>query len=341
MRAYVISGPGAGRVEEVPDPVADAGQVVVEVSTVGICGTDMELFDGSMAYLHDGNAEYPLRIGHEWTGRVVEVGAGVDGAWVGRRVTADSMLGCGRCVRCLAGRHHVCSARYEIGVRGGWAGALAERLVVPVSALYSIPDGIDDVTAALIEPAGNAWRAFAAASVSAGERLLVLGPGTIGLLCAYFARARGVEVHLLGRKGRSLEFAAELGFDGVWTADTLPNLAWHGVVDASSAPHFPSLALDLVEPGGRVALVGLSGTPSTIDTRTAALKDVTLVGILGASAGLASAIAAFADGSVEPRPLVSALVAIDDATRILRGEPVPDAGPGPKTLIDLSMRSRV
>jgi threonine dehydrogenase-like Zn-dependent dehydrogenase len=127
VRAFVIEGPGRAGVREVPDPVARPGQVLVEVDRVGLCGTDVELFTGEMAYLRQGHAAYPLRPGHEWCGTVSAVGDGVDGSWLGRRVTGDTMLGCGRCPRCRGGRHHVCEQRREIGIRGGWPGALAAR----------------------------------------------------------------------------------------------------------------------------------------------------------------------------------------------------------------------
>ena len=107
MKALVLTGPRAAEVREVRAPVATAGQVVVEVERVGLCGTDVELFTGEMSYLHTGVASYPLRPGHEWCGVVAEVGPGVDPAWVGRRVAGDTMIGCGRCPRCRAGRHHV------------------------------------------------------------------------------------------------------------------------------------------------------------------------------------------------------------------------------------------
>lgn len=339
MRALVINGPGEGGIVEVEPPISRPGEAIIEVAMAGICGTDVELFDGSMAYLHDGNARYPLRIGHEWSGRVLSVGDTADSAWVGVRVTGDTMLGCGDCDRCQSGRHHVCALRYEVGVRGGWPGALAELISMPVSALHELPESVDDIAAAMIEPAGNAWRAFDACRVAPGERLLVLGPGTIGLLCAMFARAAGVEVHLLGREGRSLEFARTLGFDGTWTEEDMPQLRWHGVIDASSAAAFPARALALVEPGRTVALVGLAGSPSMIDTRASALKDVTLVGILGASAGLAPSIEAFAAGVVDPRPLVAEIVRLDDATDVLSAQRKRNALWGPKTLIDVNQRS--
>ena len=91
-------------------------------------GTDVEFYTGEMTYLHQGHASYPIRLGHEWCGVVSAVGQGVDESWLGRRVTGDTMLGCGHCERCVAGRRHLCEARFEIGIRGGWPGALAERL---------------------------------------------------------------------------------------------------------------------------------------------------------------------------------------------------------------------
>ncbi len=112
---------------------------------------------------------------------------------------------------------------------------------------------------------------------------LVLGPGTIGLLTALFARADGADVHLIGRREESLAFARTLGFDNVWTEDNLPDLPFDAVIDASNAAHLPALALDLVEPSGRVVYIGLAGHPSLIDTRTLTLKDATAVGILSAS----------------------------------------------------------
>ena len=113
-------------------PVAGPGEVVVDVERAGVCGTDIELFTGEMAYLHTGQARYPMRIGHEWCGVVTAVGADVDEGWIGRRVTGDTMLGCGKCDRCLAGRQHVCADRFEVGISGGWPGALAEQVAVPV-----------------------------------------------------------------------------------------------------------------------------------------------------------------------------------------------------------------
>ncbi|GLW97882.1 alcohol dehydrogenase catalytic domain-containing protein [Microtetraspora sp. NBRC 16547] len=334
MRALVLTGPRKAEVREVAAPVAAAGQVVVDVERVGICGTDVELFTGEMSYLHTGASSYPLRPGHEWSGVVTAVGAGVDSAWLGRRVTGDTMIGCGHCQRCRNGRHHVCPDRHELGIRDGLPGALAERLAVPATSLHALPDTVDATLGALVEPGGNALRSVHGADLAPGERLLVLGTGTIGLLVALFARAHGADVHLMGRDDTQLRLARSLGFVGTWTRDTLPRLPWDAVVDASNAAALPGLALDLVEPARRIVCIGLAGMPSTVDTRDIVLKEVTVVGILGASAGLPGTIDAYADGSVDPRPLVAYTVGLDDVADALDGIRPDGVGPGPKIHVD-------
>ncbi len=336
MKAFVVHEPGRGAVEEVEPPVAGPGEVVVAVERVGLCGTDAEFFSGEMAYLHSGEADYPLRLGHEWSGTIAAIGKGVDPAWIGRRTTGDTMLGCGRCRRCRSGRSHLCADRFEVGIRHGFAGALAERLAVPVTSLHPLPETVDAVAGALVEPGANALRAVDAAAVEPGTRLLVLGAGTIGLLATLFAIAAAAEVHLVGRSARSLEFARNVapGLGGAWTAETRPDLPFDAVIDASDAPELPALALDLVEPGGRVVFIGLAGTPSPIDTRMIALKDVTVVGILGGSPGLAATVERYATGAVDPRPLVAATIGLGEVAAVLAGDRPRGALGGPKIHVD-------
>lgn len=334
MRAFVLTGPYQADVLEVAPPVPGAGQVVIDVHRVGVCGTDVELFSGEMSYLHTGQATYPLRLGHEWCGVVSTVGPGVASGWAGCRVTGDTMLGCGTCHRCLDGRQHVCADRYEVGLRNGWPGALAEQLLMPVRALRVLPDSVDDAAGALVEPGGNSLRAVRGAGQIEGRRVLVLGPGTIGLLALQFALAAGAEVHVAGTHEGSLALPRSLGAHGVWTTDTLPPLSWDAVIDATNGADVPARALDLVEPGGRVVYIGLSTAPSPIDTRTVALKDVTAVGVLSASPGLSGAIEAYASGLVDPRPLVAATVGLDRVADVLAGWRPEDTGAGPKIHID-------
>jgi threonine dehydrogenase-like Zn-dependent dehydrogenase len=186
---------------------------------------------------------------------------------------------------------------------------------------------VDDTAGALVEPGGNALRAFRAAGVSSGERLLVVGPGTIGLLVALIARSFGVDVHLLGATPPSLEFARSLGFH----AGAAVSGSYDGVVDASTGADVPALAASVVEPGRRVVYIGLSGAPSLIDTRDVVLKDLTVTGILSASGGLAGTVDLYASHAVDPRPLVAATIGLDEVPTILSG---PQATGAPKFLVN-------
>jgi threonine dehydrogenase-like Zn-dependent dehydrogenase len=246
----------------------------------------------------------------------------------------DTQLGDRTCRRCQKGDQHVCENRYELGVRGDRPGALAEQVAVPATSIHVLPDSVDSLLGALVEPGGNAYRAAQGAALTPGDRVLVLGPGTIGLLAAMFARAGGAEVHLMGRSQESLAFARSLGFDQVWTQESLPDQPFDAVIDSSNAAHLPALALDLVEPAGRVVYIGLAGSESLIDTRTLALKDVTAVGVLSGSPGLDATIAAYASGAVDPRPLVAATVGLEQVSAVLAGERPEAAGPGPKIHVD-------
>jgi 2-desacetyl-2-hydroxyethyl bacteriochlorophyllide A dehydrogenase len=335
MRAFVLTGPREFVVEEVPAPEAAEGEVVVTVERAGVCGTDVELFTGEMPYLHQGHSSYPLRPGHEWAGTVTAVGGSVASEWLGRRVMGDTMLGCGRCRRCRRGVQHTCSERQEVGIRGGRHGALAEALAVPARSLHALLDDMDWGLGALVEPGGGALRAARAAGCGAGDRALVLGPGTVGLLVAMFLRSFGAEVHLLGAVPSSLEFARSLAFEDCWALEDLPrSLAFDAVVDCSGAASLPALAVELVQPGGRVVYIGLAVTPSEIDTRELVLGDITAVGVLSASPGLEETIALYGSGAVDPRPIVAGVVGLDAVGDLLGGGRPAGAGPGPKFHVD-------
>lgn len=335
MRALVVTAPRRAAVEEVAALVPAEGDLLVDVERVGICGTDVEFYTGEMAYLAQGVTHFPIRLGHEWTGRVAAVGSPADEPWLGQRVTGDTMLGCGRCDYCLSGRHHVCPDRFEVGIRDGWPGALAEQVLIPARFAHPVPENVSVTAAALVEPAANSLRAERAAALEVGQRLLILGAGTIGLLAAQFALARGVEVHLAGTRESSLQLARELGVPHTGTMGSFDQPdAFDAVIDATSLAESPAAAARLVKPGGRIVLIGLAGTPSLVDTRDLALKDVTAVGILSASPGLSAAIERFASGAVVPDAIVSEVIRLEDVPDRLEGNRGPDAGPGPKVHVD-------
>ena len=337
MRALVVAAPRQASVQEVPDPIPAPGQLLVDVERVGICGTDVELYTGEMAYIAQGYTHFPLHLGHEWTGRVTAVGEALDEPWLGKRITGDTMLGCGRCEYCRSGNHHVCPNRAEVGIRGDWAGALAEKMLIPTRFAYEIPEHVSVTAAALVEPGGNSLRAARAAKIEPGHKVLVLGSGTIGLLAAQFALAEGAEVHVGGKREGSLELARSLGVHHTWQLDDLATWEpdqFDAVIDATSIATAPSLSVRLTKPAGHVVYIGLSSTPSLVDSRDIVFKDFTVEGILSASPGLAGAIESFASGAVVPDSLVSEVITLDEVPSRFEGQRGPDAGPGPKVQVD-------
>jgi threonine dehydrogenase-like Zn-dependent dehydrogenase len=191
---------------------------------------------------------------------------------------------------------------------------------------------VDDRSGALVEPGGNARRAAAAAQAGPGARILVCGPGTIGLLTTAFAVASGAEVHILALDRGRAELASSFGATAYWTADDPPPVTYHAVVDCTDDPRMPAAALTLVEPAGRLVCIGISGVPSMIDSRDLVLSDVTAVGILGASAGLAPAIEDYAAGRVSPASLVAVTIGLGQAAEALAGRV--STGAGTKIHID-------
>src|SRR5215213_4750681 len=234
---HAIEFHGAERLElvERPDPAPAAGQLLIAPSAVGICGTDVEIFEGSLAYFRMGIAEYPIVPGHEWTGVVVDVGAGVTGFAPGDQIVGEVAIGCGVCVRCRAGRSHLCARRTETGIVH-MDGAMASLLRFPAAYAHRV----DFEGAALVEPTSVALHAVRRGDVG-GQSVLVVGAGPIGLLVAQCARAEG---------------ASAVGIDRFVAGD---EDAIDVVVLCAGGPGAIRFALDAVRPGGTVVAVGLSG----------------------------------------------------------------------------------
>ena len=336
MRAFVVTAPRCGEVQEVDDLVPLADQLLVDVERAGVCGTDIELYTGVMAYIGQGKTHFPLRLGHEWVGRVRSVGPDADVSWIGKRVTGDTMLGCGVCRFCLRGTQWVCPYRKEVGITDGWPGALAEQQLIPARFAHLIPEHVSVTSGALVEPGGNSLRAAEATLAGPGSRVLVLGAGTIGLLAAQFLMAKGVDVHLAGKRAGSLQLGRDLGVSTTYDLDeiAISDERFDAVIDATSSDTSPAIAARLVDPAGRIVLIGLSGTPSIVDTRDLVLADVTTVGILSASPGLAGAIEAFASGAVDPDSIVGEVIGLAEVASRLDGRRGVAAGPGPKVHVD-------
>lgn len=315
MRAVVLEAPGRAVLRSIePDPIGPH-DVRVRVNVVGLCGTDLELFNGTMPYLRQGLAAYPLRPGHEWAGTISEIGTSVTDFAPGDPVTGDTFLGCGRCQQCSRHQPHLCLDHTEVGVRGGRPGALADFLVLPATALHQLPKALTPELGALVEPASCSLRGVRLAAVEEGTTTLIWGAGTLGLLAALFARAQGATVTIAARGDERVRYAGSLDFHDVREPGQIEG-RYDVVIDATGADDVPELALAATAPGGHLILLGVPASPVGLAVNHLVHDDITVHGVLGGSAYIDEAIALLTD-SPHARLLIGATGTLEDVPHLL------------------------
>jgi L-iditol 2-dehydrogenase len=308
-RQVVLASQGRLLVAPVDPPEPGPDDLLIAPDAVGICGTDIELLDGTMAYLRSGLASFPLVPGHEWTGVVTALGSQVRGFAVGQRVVGECTIGCGSCWRCASGDNHLCPNRTETGLFGQ-SGALTTSLVYPARTAHRVPDGVSAADAALIEPLAVAYRALSLLPTGTSA-LGIIGAGTIGLLCALTARALGIQqIQVVEIDPDRQRFARSMGF----TVDSPPTERCPTVIEASGNPAGIARAIDFCRDGGSVVLLGLTGKPAVpIDVDRVVVGDITLRGSLGSAGVWPAVIDLVARGMIQPSQLVSHHFALDEA----------------------------
>ncbi|MBI3097506.1 MAG: L-threonine 3-dehydrogenase [Planctomycetes bacterium] len=281
------AGPGLSLVD-VPVPRIGPDEVLIRVAAAGICGTDAHIYQwDSWA---QGRIRPPLVLGHEFAGRIVELGSAVRGYAKGDRVSAEGHLACGVCPLCRTGQAHICPSMKIIGVDVD--GAFAEFAKMPASNLWKIDDGIPDEVAAIHDPLGNAFHTTMAAPV-AGRTVLILGCGPIGLFACGIARASGaVRVIASDLNDARLQIARKMGahvvvngsredLAGLVRRET-EGLGVDVALEMSGAPPAIVQALSLVRNGGDVQLLGLPNGAVLVNlAEDVIFKGITVRGILG------------------------------------------------------------
>jgi threonine dehydrogenase-like Zn-dependent dehydrogenase len=294
--------------DDVPLPAPPAGEALVRVSLAGVCNTDLELVRGY----------YPYRgiPGHEFVG-IVERAEG-EREWVGRRVVGEINASCGACPTCLAGRRTHCERRSVLGIVAR-DGAFATHLVLPVSNLHAVPDGVPDEVAVFTEPTAAALELQEQVRVSPGDRVVVIGPGKLGNLVAQTLAATGCRLLAVGRSERPLALLSARGIPTA-TADAIEPRRADLAVECTGSPEGLELARRAVRPRGTIVLKSTYHGKAAIDMAPFVVDEITLVG--SRCGPFAPALAALARGEVDPRPLVEtryplaeAVAAFDHASR--------------------------
>jgi len=269
---------------ELPDPTPRPGHVVIDVAAAGICGTDIHI-------LHDEyRADPPVTLGHEVAGVISALGEGVSGWMLGQRVVSETYFSvCGRCPHCRSGRPNLCASRRSIGSFED--GGFAAKLLTPASNLHALPDTLGFPEAALVEPLACVVRGLLELNeLRAGDRVVITGPGPIGLLALQVAAAAGASAVMLGTSADAarLALAERLGAtgtvvvdDGTDTASAVEALL-EGTADVaiecSGAGPAGALLLRLVAKAGRFIQVGLYGRPVELDMDQVCFKELRVSG---------------------------------------------------------------
>lgn len=323
MKAAVLVRPRELHVGPADVPAVGPADALVRVSIAGLCGTDYRIWTGERPVV------YPRVMGHELVGRVEATGADVRRVRAGDRVVVEPNYSCGRCPLCREGNRNLCLSRTAIGIDVD--GGFAELVRVPARCCWPVSSGVADDVLVLAEPLAVVVRAVNRGSPRRGERVAVLGAGTLGLLALQVLAARGASVLVVARSSRRLALARSLGAsathalaDGA-AADAAAAFSGREgvalVIETAGTPDAVEDALALVRPGGRVVLTGLPHQPTAVSFFGVVRREITIQGSMIYQDEFPEAVRLLETGEVQSGPLLTdrfALEAIGEAFRAHR-----------------------
>ena len=348
MKAAVYHGQRDIRIEDLPTPVPGDGELLVQVTGVGICGTDaaefargpgqFPIFRTDPVTGHSG----PMVPGHEFAGVVAGAGPHTSGFVEGDPITSGAGISCGNCGPCGAGRTNLCERYSTVGLQRN--GALAEFTTVPAAACINLATrSLAPDIAAMAQPMSIAVHAVTRGRVAAGEHAVVLGTGGIGAFVVHAATKAGAEVTAVDLDPERLKVAAALGATRTVAArrdvplgDLIANADAPVVLECTGAAAMIQGAADLVRPGGRVVVVGLQKAPVPVDLFSLAYRENELIGTLAHvfGADFGRAVEILEDGQDVWRLVAPSVLPLEDLVTgglepMVEGEPTPI-----KTLLD-------
>jgi (R,R)-butanediol dehydrogenase/meso-butanediol dehydrogenase/diacetyl reductase len=310
------------RYVDAPEPSPAPGQLKIKVSLAGICGTDLKEYAYGPIMIPKN--KIPLTMGHEFAGRVAAVGKGVKGFKVGDRVSGVGYYYCGECYACKMGRYNICVNQGFTGLFTD--GCMAEYFTLPDYACYKLPDSVSDERGALVEPLAVALHAVSQAHVQPGDKVAIVGDGTIGLCSLFAAKVAGAsEVYLIAKHRGRGALAEKLGATAVIYAtegnpvkklqDLTGGIGTDAAIECVGRPETPQLAVELIRRGGIAVIAGIFEQSGTFDFNTITFTEKTMVGSSIYIDEGKTAIALLADKRIDPSPLISSIVPLKDAAK--------------------------
>jgi len=288
MRAIVLDRSGVVAHDDYPEPTLRDGEVMVDVLRAGICETDLQLVRGYMGFQGI--------LGHEF------VGVARSGPLAGRRVVGEINCSCLACDTCRAGRPSHCPNRSVLGILNH-DGAFADLIAVPQRNLHAVPDSVPTDAAVFAEPLAAAFQIPAQLTIRREDRILVLGDGRLGNLCAQVLAATSDHVQVVGKHADKLALLRSLGISTALLSDQPEDRSMDIVVDCTGSPTGLPTALRLVRPRGTIVLKTTVAGDQTMAWAPVVIDEVTIVG--SRCGPFDQALAALEAGRISVMPLVS------------------------------------
>lgn len=326
MKAIVVERPNELKMIDTPKPKVGAKDVLCKVCYSGICATDMSIYDGSLFKGQDGMVRYPVRIGHEWSGIVEEVGSEVTELKPGDKVVGDDCVPCGDCEFCLSGEYQLCPFARSVGtVKDTWPGSFAEYILMPARLTFKLKENIDMREAALIEPAAISFTGLKKGDVKIGDIVVVVGTGAIGLSAVGLAKTFGAsKVILVGRRDSKLEIGKKMGADVVVnskTEDVAKAIKPHTrlglgadvVLETSGNVDALKQCFTYIRAGGRLPVLGFyEQMINNVNIDQIVLSYIDIKGVSGSANAFSPIIKLMDQGLVSFKPMISGVYPISE-----------------------------